>query len=416
MIMNLRLFVWIIIGGIVMFSCNDQAEKRSDDVEFASKQLLLFFDEMPKAIAEEPEQQRIQREKANRGPLVSPRSIRDGKMFMVPSRDWTSGFFPGNLWYMYELTGDAFWRQKAREYTAHIEREKTNAGTHDMGFKIYCSFGNGYRLTGDNTYRDIMIESARTLITRFNENVGCIRSWDHNRDKWMFPVIIDNMMNLELLFWATKATGDSIFYDIAVSHANTTMKHHFRDDNSSYHVIDFDPETGEVLHRHTHQGYSHSSAWSRGQAWGLYGYVMSYRETGIRDYLVQAEKIADYMLNHPNMPEDLVPYWDYNAPGIPNEPRDVSAATIMSSALFEMSTMVPGKSDYYYSTASKILDNVSEKYRSAPGTNRGFLLDHATGHLPGDHEIDVPLIYADYYFLEALLRRDQMKKGAVTRK
>jgi unsaturated chondroitin disaccharide hydrolase len=410
----IKIIISIAIGSVFMVSCNNHsAEKRMSDVEFASQQLMVFFEEMPKAIAEEPEQQRIQREKANRGPLVSPRSIRDGKLFMVPSRDWTSGFFPGVLWYMYELTGDGSWMEKAKKHTAYIEREKTNAGTHDMGFKIYCSFGNGYRIIKEEAYREIMIESARTLITRYNETIGSLRSWDHNTDKWVFPVIIDNMMNLELLFWATKATGDSIFYQIAVNHANTTLKHHFREDNSSYHVIDYDPETGKVLNRHTHQGYSHGSAWSRGQAWGLYGYAMSYRETGIKAYLEQAEKIADYMLNHPNMPDDLVPYWDYDAPGIPNEPRDVSAATIMCSALFEMSTMIPGKADYYYSTASKILDNVSAKYRSAPGTNKGFLLDHATGHLPGDHEIDVPLIYADYYFLEALIRRDKMRKGRV---
>ena len=374
------------------------------DIEFASNQLKLFFDEIPKAIAEEPEQQRIQGERANWGPLVSPRSIRNGKLFMVPSRDWTSGFFPGILWYMYEFTGDQFWLQKAKEHTAYIEREKTNAGTHDMGFKIYCSFGNGYRITGDESYRDIMIESTRTLITRYNETIGCIRSLDHSRDKWEFQVIIDNMMNLELLFWATKATSDPIFYQIAVNHANTTLRDHFREDNSSYQVIDYYPETGEVRNRHTNQGYSHESAWSRGQAWGLYGFTMSYRETGIEAYLQQAEKIAEYMLNHPNMPEDLVPYWDYKAPNIPNEPRDISAATIMCSALFALSTFVPDKADFYYETAVKILNNVSEKYRSAPGANKGFLLDHGTGHLPGNHEIDVPLIYADYYYLEAIKR------------
>jgi unsaturated chondroitin disaccharide hydrolase len=396
---------------MMAFSCDKEANKQHDEVAFASKQLMLFFDEIPKAIAAEPEEKRVQRENSNRGPLVVPRAIRDGKLFMVPSRDWTSGFFPGMLWYMYDLTGNESWIEKAKEYTTYIEREKTNAGTHDMGFKIYCSFGNGLRITNDQAYTDIMVESARTLITRYNENIGCIRSWDHNRDKWVFPVIIDNMMNLELLFWATKETGDSIFYQIAVNHANTTLANHFREDNSSFHVIDYDPETGEVLNRHTHQGYAHESAWARGQAWGLYGYTMSYRETGIKAYLEQAEKIAEFMLNHPNLPEDMVPYWDYNAPNIPNEPRDVSSATIMASALFELSTLVSERAKYYEETANKIINSVYDNFSSAPGTNMGFLLDNSTGHLPGDHEIDVPIIYADYYFLEALIKREQVKKG-----
>ena len=403
--------VLVLLFSAIFFSCKDNSKERmedmyerSGDIEFAEEQLKLFFETMPEAIANEPEEQRIQRERAERGPLVSPRSMRDGKLFMVPSRDWTSGFFPGMMWFMYEFTDDDFWYRKAREHTAHIEREKTNDGTHDMGFKIYCSFGNGYRITGDESYSDIMIESARTLITRYNENVGCIRSWDFARDRWDFPVIIDNMMNLELLFWATRETGDPVFYNIAVNHANATLRDFFREDNSSYHVIDYNPETGEIQNRHTHQGYTHESAWARGQAWGLYGFTMSYRETGIKAYLEQAKKIADFILNHPNLPDDMVPYWDYNAPNIPDEPRDVSAATIMSSALFELSTFVPEMSDYYFNTASRILENVSSNYRSEPGGNKGFLLGHGTGHFPGNHEIDEPLIYADYYFLEAIKR------------
>ena len=403
--LNFKLLMCFIFSS-VLISCNAERDHHPDEISFASEQLKVFFETMPQAIADEPEESRIQRERANRGPLVSPRSLRHGELFMVPSRDWTSGFFPGMLWFMYEFTCDDFWLDKAKEHTAHIEREKTNAGTHDMGFKIYCSFGNGYRITGDESYPEIMIESARTLISRFDETIGCIRSWDFGRDRWEFPVIIDNMMNLELLFWASKETGDPIFRNIAVSHASTTLRDFYREDNSCYHVIDYYTDTGEVRNRHTHQGYSHESAWARGQAWGLYGFTMSYRETGIQEYLEQAEKIATYMLYHPNMPDDLVPYWDYDAPGIPNEPRDVSAATIMASALFELSTLVPGRADYYYDKASRIIDNVAAGYTSASGSNKGFLLDHGTGHLPGDHEIDGPLIYADYYYLEAIKRRD----------
>lgn len=339
--------------------------------------------------------------------LVSPRTIENGQLKMVPSRDWTSGFFAGCLWYLYELSGADIWKKNALVYTHEIEREKFNAGTHDMGFKIYCSVGNAYRLTGDLRYRDVLIEAAKTLSTRFNDKVGAIRSWDHNRDKWDFPVIIDNMMNLELLFTATKLTGDSSFYHIAVAHANTTLENHFRDDFSSWHVIDYDPETGAVVHRHTHQGYAHHSAWARGQAWALYGYTMCYRETNDIRYLLQAERIASFIINHPNLPEDMIPYWDFDAPEIPSEPRDVSAAAIIASALYELSTFGE-KNARYRAKANRIMQNIESSYASRRGTNRGFILAHSTGAKPADSEVDVPLIYADYYYLEAILRADNM--------
>ena len=250
---------------------------------------------------------------------VSPRTLdKDSNLVLVPARDWTSGFFAGELWYLYEFTGKNEWKEKAQEFTAVMEPEKMNGTTHDMGFKIYSTFGNGYRLTNDPHYREVIIQSAKTLATRFKPIIGCIRSWDHSRDKWGCPVIIDNMMNLELLFEATKLTGDSSFYKIAVSHANTTMKNHFRADFSSYHVIDYDTITGNVLKKNTHQGYSHESAWARGQAWALYGFTMCYRETHDPKYLLQAENIAGFILNHKNLPTDLVPYWDFDAPNIPN--------------------------------------------------------------------------------------------------
>lgn len=342
--------------------------------------------------------------------VVSPRSMRDDTLFMVPSKDWTSGFYAGNLWYTYELTNDEFWKQKAIEFTAPIENEKNDKTTHDLGFKLYCSFGNGYRLSSNPAYREILLQSARTLCTRYNPIVGSMRSWDHSTDKWAFPVIIDNMMNLDLLFWAFKQTQDSLFYNVAINHANTTMKNHFREDYSSYHVIDYDAKTGKVTKKNTHQGYSHESAWARGQAWALYGFSMCYRETGNKVYLKQAEKIAEFLLNHPNLPKDLIPYWDFNAPNIPNAPRDVSAATIMASAFYEMSIQVSGKNIYYREIADRIIANVSNNYMCKPKTNGGFLLNNSTGHLPGKHEINVPIVYADYYYLEALLRKRTLDK------
>ncbi|MCU0403815.1 MAG: glycoside hydrolase family 88 protein [Chitinophagaceae bacterium] len=348
--------------------------------------------------------------RAKKPELVAPRTIENGELKMVQSRDWTSGFFPGVLWFLNEYTGKEEWKKQAESYTALLEKEKLNAGTHDMGFKIYCSYGNGYRLTNNAQYKDVIIQSAKTLITRFRPITGTIRSWDHNKDKWGFPVIIDNMMNLELLFAATKLTGDSTFYKVAVSHANTTMKNHFRADNSTYHVVDYDTLTGGVVKKQTHQGYADESAWARGQAWGLYGYTMCYRFTKDMKYLEQAEKIAAFMLNHPNMPKDLVPYWDYNAPNIPKEERDVSAAAILASGLYELS-LYTQKGKYYRNTANKIVDALTKSYRSPLGENKGFILLHSVGSKPMKSEVDVPLNYADYYYLEALLRTKRLKDG-----
>jgi unsaturated chondroitin disaccharide hydrolase len=352
----------------------------------------------------------IAKTKARGAKGVNPRSIKGDTLAMVASKDWTSGFFPGNLWYMYELTQDKKWLEKAKEFTAPIEQEKLNGTSHDMGFKIYCSFGNGYRLTKDPKYREIMIQSARTLITRFNPKVGSIRSWDHHAEVWDFPVIIDNMMNLELLFWAFKETKDSTFYQVAVNHANTTMKNHFRPDYSSYHVIGYDPQTGAVTKRNTHQGYSDESSWARGQAWALYSFTMCYRETGDKKYLYQAENIGNYILKNPSTPNDLIPYWDYNAPKIPNEPKDVSAATITASAMYELSTMVPEKSVFYKEIADKIMRSINKNHKAEALTNKGFLLTNSTGNLPAKLEINVPIVYADYYYLEALLRKRRLNK------
>ena len=341
--------------------------------------------------------------------LVSPRTLDHGNLKLVASRDWTSGFFPGVLWFLHEYTGSNEWLKQAKRFTADIEKEQFNGTTHDMGFKIYCSVGSGYRLTDDQHYRDVIIQSAKTLATRFNPKTGVILSWDHSRDKWVNPVIIDNMMNLELLFEATKLTGDSSYYKIAVSHANTTMKNHFRKDYSSYHVIDYDPETGVVLKKNTHQGYFHESAWSRGQAWALYGYTMCYRETKNPQYLKQAENVANFILTHKNLPKDLVPYSDFDAPNIPDEARDASAAAVIASGLYELSTYsIKGAS--MRKAADKMLHSLSTKYIAPVGGAKGFILLHSTGSAPSKSEVDVPLSYADYYYLEALLRKKSMQE------
>ena len=391
---------------LILSACADKNMNESDEIAFADKQIRFLLQELEKSIGQNPT--------SDRGPRVSPRSVRQGELYVVPSTDWTSGFFPGVLWQMYAHSGDDFWKQAAREHTAHIEREKYNDRTHDVGFMIYCSAGQGYRLTDDPHYRDVIVQAANSLASRFNETVGAIRSWDLQnweaaRERWDYAVIIDNMMNLELLFRATEITGDSVFHDIALTHAKTTLENHFRDDYSSYHVVDYDEQTGEIRNLNTHQGASDESAWARGQAWGLYGFAMAYRFTSRPAFLEQAKNIADFILNHPNLPDDLVPYWDFDAPDIPDEVRDVSSAAIIASGLYELGTLVPERADYYWNTADQIIENITNFYRSAYRENRGFLLDNSTGNnTPGGYEINIPIIYADYYYLEALLRKRQL--------
>ncbi|KPM30547.1 Glucuronyl hydrolase [Croceitalea dokdonensis DOKDO 023] len=325
----------------------------------------------------------------------------------VPSKDWTSGFYPGNLWLLYQLTGDEAFKEHALKWTALVEKEKLNDGTHDMGFKIYCSFGQGSKVQPNESYNDIILESAKTLSTRFNQNVGSLRSWDFNKDIWEFPVIIDNMMNLELLFEATKISGDSTYHNIAVAHANTTLKNHFREDHSSYHVVVYDTITGQAKDKVTHQGFDANSAWARGQAWGIYGYTMAYRYTKDVNYLNQAKSNFDFYVNHTNLREDAIPYWDFNDPEIPNAVRDVSAATIIASACYELHSYTD--SPRYKSYADRVLNTLkSEEYILGKNVNAPFILKHSTGNWPKKDEMDEPIIYGDYYFLEALLRQQRI--------
>ncbi len=352
---------------------------------------------------------------ATKHKLVTPRSIEDnGLLRLVPSSDWCSGFFPGNLWYISELTGDKKWEKLADKFTLKIEPEKTNAATHDMGFKILCSFGNGYRINQNENYKNIIVQSAYTLTKRFNPKTGLILSWDHSRDKWVNPVIIDNMMNLELLFFAFRHTNDSMFYKIAVSHADVTMKNHFRKDYSCYHVVDYNPETGEVLKKTTHQGLNDSSSWSRGQGWALYGYVLMYRETKDMKYLKFAENIASFILNHKNLPADKIPYFDFDAVAGKSTPRDASAGALIASALYEFSTYSTSKANYYRTMADIMIQSLEKSYLSGYKSNKGFLLGHSTGSYPSNSEVDVPLVYADYYYLEALVRSKMLnEKGKI---
>ena len=342
-----------------------------------------------------------------------PRSVAsDGKFIPSNIRWWCSGFYPGSLWYIYEYTGDKTFRELAEKNTFKLYPLKQKGTDHDLGFQMNCSFGNAYRITGEQKYRDPSLTSARVLAGRFSPVTGVIRSWDFVRKgrDWKYPVIIDNMMNLELMFKATEFSGDSTYYNIAVKHADRTMKEHFRDDYSCYHVVDYVLTTGDVRGRCTAQGYADDSAWARGQAWAVYGYTACYRYTGDKRYLDHARKVAGFMLDDKNMPAALVPYWDYDAPNIPNEPRDVSTAAIIASAFYEMYTYTGD--GLYKQKADRIVESLSSPaYRAPVGGNGGFLLMHSVGSIPHGSNIDVPLNYADYYFLEALIRKGRLEAG-----
>lgn len=372
---------------------NDISNVINNDINFSTRQYSLML-------------QQIGRE----GKVRIPKTIdKLGRMVYIPIDDWCSGFFPGSLCYLYQLTNDKSWLVQSKRFTEALDSIQYLTWHHDVGFMIGSSYLNIYRLSPNKAYKKAIIQTAKSLCTRFRKKAGVIQSWNVDRGwqskrGWTCPVIIDNMMNLELLFEATRLSGDSTYWKVAVSHANKTLENQFRKDGSCYHVVDYDPNNGAVLHRQTAQGYADNSAWARGQAWAVYGYTVCYRYTHDRKYLDQAVKTLNFVMQNPNLPEDLIPYWDFDAPNIPNEPRDVSSAACIASALYEMNNYLPDNG--YTSLADRIIRSLSSpKYRAPLGKNGCFLLMHSVGSIPHNNEIDVPLNYADYYFLEALTRR-----------
>lgn len=372
---------------------NDISNVINNDINFSTRQYSLML-------------QQIGRE----GKVRIPKTIdKLGRMVYIPIDDWCSGFFPGSLCYLYQLTNDKSWLLQSKRFTEALDSIQYLTWHHDVGFMIGSSYLNIYRLNPNKAYKKAIIQTAKSLCTRFRKKAGVIQSWNVDRGwqskrGWTCPVIIDNMMNLELLFEATRLSGDSTYWKVAVSHANTTLENQFRKDGSCYHVVDYDPNNGAVLHRQTAQGYADNSAWARGQAWAVYGYTVCYRYTHDRKYLDQAVKTLNFVMQNPNLPEDLIPYWDFDAPNIPNEPRDVSSAACIASALYEMNNYLPDNG--YTSLADRIIRSLSSpEYRAPLGKNGCFLLMHSVGSIPHNNEIDVPLNYADYYFLEALTRR-----------
>jgi unsaturated chondroitin disaccharide hydrolase len=329
-----------------------------------------------------------------------PRSVKpDGSTYYVKPVDWTSGFFGGSLFYIFEATGDEEIKNSAIHFTEYIAEQQWDSTQHDTGFQIFCSYGNGLRLLGTEEYKEVIYNTSNTLCSRYNETIGAIRSWDFG--DWDYPVIIDNMMNLEMLYWAGKNFNEPRFTEIANRHALVTIENHFRDDYSSVHVVDYCQQTGGVHGTQTFQGLHDDSAWSRGQAWGLYGYVMSFRETGNEVFLDQANKIAGLIIS--KLPDDYIPFWDFDLPSTEGAPRDASTAAITASALIELYHFT--QNEEYKRVATEMLKELmSPKYRAELGKENHFLLKHSTGHFTHNSEIDTPINYADYYFLEAMLR------------
>jgi len=353
------------------------------------------------------------------GKKMMPRNIMDSlthwKLVPIEISEWTVGFWPGILWYNYENTKDTTDANAATYYTDLLEPlTKLPAYDHDLGFQIFCSYGNGYRLTGNEKYKQIILNAADTLATLFNPKVGTILSWPREVENGRFApynTIMDNMINLEMLYWASKNGGNKDLYNIATKHAETTMKYHFREDGGNYHVALYDTITGDFIKGVTHQGYADSTLWARGQAWAIYGYTVVYRETQDKKFLRFAEKVTDLYLSR--LPKnEYVPYWDFDAPDIPDAPKDASAAAVVASGLLELSQLEDNtqKAEEYKQAATNMLIELSSnKYQS--GDKKPSFLLHSTGHWPNKSEIDASINYADYYYIEALIRYKKIEQG-----
>lgn len=380
--------IFLLFSAVLAVSCQESMKQLSDRVfELAEYQFAKMDEQLTDTTV--------------------PKSTRFGVLVPSESKSWTSGFYPGSLWYTYLYTGNEEIKALAEKNTEKLYIETQIVRSHDIGFMVNCSYGNAYRITGDEKYREPFINAAHLLTTRFNPTVGLTLSWNvtPKRKHWHYPVIIDNMMNLELLTQAHKLCGVDSLLNVALTHANTTMKNHFRPDFTTWHVVDYEPETGDIRMKVTHQGYADDSAWARGQAWAVYGYTMMYREVSEPAYLAQAENIAKMLLER--LPEDGIPYWDFDSPDAPDSQRDASAGAIIASSFVELAGHTADKKlskELMKMAEKQIRTLASPEYLAEKDRNGYFLLKHSVGSYPSNTEVNVPLTYADYYFLEALLR------------
>ena len=399
---------WLMGVGLAMLVACTDSNSGTTSGQFDVNKALAYCDTQVRRTLDE-----LSRGNEGMDYTMMPRNIPDSTSHWYCSKatkeEWCAGFWPGILWYDYEYTKDPVIKAEAERFTDALESIShiTPAYDHDLGFLMFCSYGNGYRLTHNEAYRKVILRSADALAELFNPKAGTILSWPRNVEMLGgHNTIMDNMINLEMLFWASKNGGDKNLYDIAVSHADTTMKYHFRPDYTSYHVAVYDTLTGHFIKGMTHQGYSDSSMWARGQAWAIYGYTVVYRETQDPKYLDFVQRVTDVYLKR--LPDDYIPYWDFDDPAIPYAPRDASAACVVASALLELSGYVsPEKGSTYREAALRMLESLSsDKYQC--GKQKPAFLLHSTGHYPNGSEIDASIIYADYYYIEALLR---LKRG-----
>ena len=362
------------------------------------------FDRALKGAAEKLKRSATSLDPANGYPRFVPAA--GGNWEQQSAGQWTSGFFAGTLWYMYQATHLPEWKALAEKWTVGLESNKSITTTHDLGFMIFNSFGRGYLATGDPHYKQVVLDASRSLVTRYNPRVGAIKSWNterapDRRASWKYPVIIDNLMNLELLFWSAANGGDPAWKTIAEQHALTAARTQVRADGSTAHIALFDPASGALENTVTWQGYSDSSAWARGQAWAIHGFTNAYARTGRPELLAAARKTADYFITH--LPPDGIPYWDFRHPEIPNTERDASAAAIAASGLIDLARRTDSiSSARYRSVAEKILLSLTRDYTAGPGS--AAILAHSVGGRPQNSEVDVGIVYADFYYVEALLR------------
>lgn len=386
-------FIYIFVTVFILVSCAQHNENGTYDqkIHMTMQQMVGVTDSMPRNVL-------AGQTRWNLRPNVE--------------QEWCGGFWDGCLWYDYALTGQADVLHAATETAHRMEYLMIRpVFDHDLGFLTITSLLNGYRFSPDTEtreeFRRTLLICADSLAMLYNPQVGTLLSWPRHVPTYGgHNTIMDNMINLELLFWASEQTGNPAYATMARSHADTTMAYHFREDATSFHVAVYDPVTGQHLYNCTHQGLNDSSLWARGQAWAIYGYTMVYRYTHDKQYLRFAQRVADVYLAR--LPEDGVPYWDFCDLRIPDAPRDASAAAIVASALYELSGYVSGDNSFRYrAAADHMLQSLSTDYL-APEDSPAILA-HSTGHHPAGSEIDASIIYADYYYLEALYRQSRNK-------
>lgn len=338
--------------------------------------------------------------------ILSTDKLKGWNTRKATAEEWCSGFWPGILWMDYSHSREAKVLQAAEGYTEALRPlAYQKAFDHDLGFLMFCSFGKGYEVDRRDDYRQVILAAADTLATLFNPMVGTLLSWPRNIGMFSgHNTIMDNMMNLDMLCWAAQHGGTPLLHPMAVTHARTTMEHHFRPDGTCYHVAVYDTLSGRFLRGVTHQGYADSSTWTRGQSWAIYGFTMMYRYTQSPVFLQFAQHVTDiYIQRLKQAGGDLIPKWDFDDPDA-NAPKDVSAACIVADALLELSQYCEGeKGNDYRQFALESLAQLSTPAYQSGERNVAFLM-HSTGHHPAGSEIDASIIYADYYYLEALLR------------